>query len=151
MIIVMIFSVGMIGCVDSLNDPYPGFITTEKPGVNPEDYIESPTDLNISKFNQNSIFGLWWEDNSDNEDGFEIWRKDGSSGEFELLVSLPENSMAYNDTIDTSNEIYFYKVRAVNSLTNSEFSNEVNTSQSIGLSAPSDLVGVVIESTKIIE
>lgn len=151
MIIALVLSMGMIGCVDSLNDPYPGFITTEKPDVSPEDYIESPTYLNISIFNQSNIFGLWWQDNSDNEDEFEIWRKDHDSEEFELLVLLPKNSIAYNDTVDNPSKIYSYKVRAINSLTDSEFSNEVNSAQSIGLSAPSDLIGAVIESTYNIE
>ena len=90
---------------------------------------------------------MWWYDNSEDEDGFEVWRKDGISETYKLIQTLLANASAYNDTITNVNLTYFYKVRAVKSGLYSIFSNEVNTEYSFSLIAPSDLNAVVISST----
>ncbi len=144
--VVMLASIN-IGCVDSLNDPYPGAMLNEKPGIGPGDMIESPTDLNLGKFGEGDIYGLWWNDNSDNEDGFEVWRKEDASENYELLEILPPNSTAYNDSLIAENLTYYYKIRAYKDIYYSDFSNEVNTSQILGLIAPSELSGEKIPSS----
>ncbi|MEN8193396.1 MAG: hypothetical protein ABFS12_11310 [Bacteroidota bacterium] len=137
-----------IGCVDSLNDPYPGIIINEKSGVDTTtDQIEPPTELHISEFTEGIIFGLWWKDNSYNEDGFEIWRKEEANGNYTKLITLQENATAYNDTISDKNSAYSYKVRAFKSTHFSKFSNEVNSVENLVLGAPSDLNGSLIPST----
>ena len=100
-----------IGCVDSLNSPYPGVTIKESPSDSVTDQINPPTDLSIGEFTEGTVYGLWWKDNSDNEDGFEIWRKNGSES-YKQIKILPSNSSAYNDTIDDKNLTYSYKIRA---------------------------------------
>lgn len=133
-------------CVDSLNSPYPGTSINNKPGDSISEPIDPPTNLNIVEFTVGKVFGLWWEDNAKNEDGFEIWRKNGSEDYIKIKV-LPANSTAYNDTVDNKNVVYAYKVRAFKNSNFSKFSNEVNTAENLGLAAPSELNGEVIPST----
>jgi predicted phage tail protein len=135
-----------ISCVDSLNSPYPGTSINSKSGDSISEAIATPTNLNIVEFTEGKVFGLWWEDNSNNEDGFEVWRKDGSNDYVKVRV-LPTNSTAYNDTITNKNVVYTYKVRAFKSSTFSKFSNEVNTAENLGLAAPSELSGEVVPNT----
>lgn len=134
-----------IGCVDSLNSPYPGVTIKESPSDSVTDQINSPTNLSIDAFTE-EVYGLWWNDNSDNEDGFEIWRKNGSEN-YEQIKILPPNSSAYNDTIADKNLIYSYKIRAFKNGYYSDFSNEINTAQNLNLVAPSGLSGEIIPSS----
>ncbi len=135
-----------IGCVDSLNSPYPGSTIKDSPSDSVTDQINPPTDLSIGEFTEGTVYGLWWKDNSDNEDGFEIWRKNGSDS-YKQIKILPSNSSAYNDTITDKNLTYSYKVRAFKNGYYSDFSKEVNTTQNLSLIAPSELSGEVISST----
>ena len=135
-----------ISCVDSLNSPYPGVTIKESPSDSVTDQINPPTNLSIGEFTEGTVYGLWWKDNSDNEDGFEIWRKNDSES-YKQIKSLPPNSSAYNDTITDKNLTYSYKIRAFQNGYYSEFSKEVNTAQNLSLVAPTELVGEVITST----
>lgn len=135
-----------ISCVDSLNSPYPGTSINNKPGDSITEPIASPTNLNIVEFTEGKVFGLWWEDNANNENGYEVWKKSGSEDYIKIKV-LPANSTAYNDTVDNKNAVYAYKVRAFKKNDFSKFSNEVNTAENLGLAAPSQLNGEVIPST----
>lgn len=134
-----------IGCVDSLNSPYPGVAIKESPSDSVTDQINSPTNLSIGEF-ADAVYGLWWKDNSDSEDGFEVWRKNGTE-KYENIKILPPNSSAYNDTIADKNLTYSYKIRAFKNGYYSEFSKEVNTAQNLSLVAPSELSGEIIPST----
>ncbi len=135
-----------ISCVDSLNSPYPGTSFNNKPGDSISEAIAPPTDLNIVEFTEGKVFGLWWQDNANNEEGFEIWRKIGNDDYIKIKI-LPVNSTAYNDTVDNKNSVYYYKVRAFKSNSFSKFSNEVSTAENLGLAAPSELNGEVIPAT----
>jgi len=136
------------GCVDSLNSPYPGTLLSEKPkNDSTTENINPPTNLSIGEFSEDSIYGLWWNDNTVDEDGFEVWRKDGDIKAYRKISDLPSNSTAFNDTIIDKNIAYLYKVRAVKGEYYSFFSNEVSTLQNLSLIAPSELNGTVISST----
>ena len=67
---------------------------------------------------------LSWNDNSDNETGFEIQRSI-NDGAFETIDSVAVNTTLYQDDISNLNAIIRYRVRAYNSSTQSSFSNEV--------------------------
>lgn len=95
---------------------------------------KAPGKLRISKDN-NTQFTLTWVDSSNNENRFEVWRKDGSAGSYKLIKSLSENTFITEDVVPSAYSIYFYKVRAGHSTGVSAFSNEVNT-----LIAPSNLI-----------
>ncbi len=59
------------------------------------------------------IVDLWWNDNSDNEDGFIIERKTGV-GSFEVIDSTGENVNAYADLNVNDSTTYIYRVAAYN-------------------------------------
>lgn len=80
---------------------------------------------------------LVWQDNSDNEDGFEVERKVGD-GEFVFLNGTGPNENSYIDAEVPTGARLTYRVRAVNQYGDSGYSNEV-TEITVGPVAPSDL------------
>jgi len=86
----------------------------------------APTNLILTKITTGSV-NLSWDDNSDTESTYELWRKVGSTGEYNLYKELPENTISYNDNGLSELLVYFYKVRAINKYGESAFSNEVST------------------------
>ncbi|MBD3290576.1 hypothetical protein GF337_17355, partial [candidate division KSB1 bacterium] len=98
---------------------------------------ENPSDLQITKLSD-TVINLKWADNSENEDGFEVWRKDEST-DYAIRQSLPPNTISANDTGLVPNRIYYYKIRAFHEYGYSE-SGEVSTEEEISLiEAPSEL------------
>jgi len=68
-----------------------------------------------------------WTDNSNNETGFKIERKVGSSGSFSYYTSTGANQNAYQDTLVSNGTVYYYRVYAYNSYGNSpNYTNEAN-------------------------
>jgi N-acetylneuraminic acid mutarotase len=65
---------------------------------------------------------LSWVDNSDNESGFEIDRKSGSST-FVKVATVPPNMTTYPDTGLTAGTTYTYEVRAINNVGDSAFTS----------------------------
>lgn len=94
---------------------------------------KAPGKLRIGKENDFK-FNLSWIDSSDNENRFELWRKDGASGTYKRIKDLTENQFFTDDVVPSAYVIYFYKIRAGHATGVSAFSNEVNT-----LIAPSNL------------
>ena len=94
---------------------------------------KAPGKLRITK-ESDIKFNLTWVDSSDNENRFELWRKDGASGSYRLLKSLTEGQFYTSDIVASAYTVYFYKVRAGHATGVSAFSNEVST-----LIAPSNL------------
>jgi hypothetical protein len=67
---------------------------------------------------------LTWQDNSTNEDGFQIERKLEPGGFYIQLASVTANINFYVDTDSVSGTTYCYRVRAVNSSEISGYTNE---------------------------
>jgi len=75
----------------------------------------SPSNLTANTISSNEIM-INWTDNSNNEDGFYIFRSDSISGDFQLIKSVGTNVTNYNDT-GLSNEVtYWYRACAYNSV-----------------------------------
>ncbi len=75
------------------------------------------------------FISLTWEDSSQNETEFILERKNGSSGTYFALASLGANDTSYVDSVGlTPGQIYYYRVKAVNSLIASEYSGELSVS-----------------------
>ncbi|WEK36235.1 MAG: PA14 domain-containing protein [Candidatus Pseudobacter hemicellulosilyticus] len=71
---------------------------------------------------------LTWNDNSGDEQGFEIWRSVGNNTSFRLTTTRPGGATAqqtYTDSGLFANVSYYYKVRAKGAGGNSGYSNEV--------------------------
>lgn len=105
-----------------------------------------PTTLQIFNVHGSANqFSLVWNDNSDDEDGFTVFSKVGSSGNYSSYATYgaKEGKGVYGITVtvpDPVNNEYFFKVRAFKGNLNSDFSNEVSTRGHTGtlvLSIPS--------------
>lgn len=83
----------------------------------------SPSGLIASTASESQI-DLTWTDNSDNESEFQIQRDSGSG--FQSIDSIGADSVAYSDTGLSSEHTYIYRVRAVNSAGESEWTNKVS-------------------------
>jgi len=57
---------------------------------------------------------LTWQDNSNNEDGFNIERGNDESGPFNVISVRDTDSTSYTDTSVSGNETYCYRVTAFN-------------------------------------
>ena len=87
---------------------------------------------------------LTWRDNSDNEDGFEVWRK-VNDGQWELIAATDRDTPTFNDGVIPIGATLHYRVRAWNQFGESGFTNEV----AIGTfppTAPSGLNGEIKKS-----
>ena len=69
-------------------------------------------------------FQLTWSDNSQNENGFDIERRTGTTGGFSVLATLGPNETKYTDSNLLNNTTYCYRLRAFNSIGGSPYSNE---------------------------
>ncbi|MBN1809911.1 MAG: fibronectin type III domain-containing protein [Planctomycetes bacterium] len=83
--------------------------------------IAAPTNLKILGFTTTSV-NLSWQDTSDNEDGFKIYRStDGST-----FTEVDTNILpSYNDGSVVQGQQYYYRVTAYNATDESAFSNTV--------------------------
>jgi large repetitive protein len=64
-----------------------------------------------------------WADRSYNETGIEVWRSNSMNGSYSLVTTLAAGATSYNDQGLTPNTQYFYKIRAVNSSVQSDYSS----------------------------
>lgn len=112
--------------------------TTQSPPVTVPD---APTNLISNAVSSNAI-NLSWTDNSNNEEGFSIERaldNGGSAGTFSLLATVATNINSYSDTGLSASTKYYYRIRAYNSVGNSNYSNETSaTTQNI--SPPTQII-----------
>ena len=88
------------------------------------DTPDKPTDLKITVISSSNV-ELNWEDNSDDENGFNIERKK-SGGSYSQIKTVGRNITAFTDTGLTKNTKYFYRVRAYNSSGNSAYTGEAS-------------------------
>jgi photosystem II stability/assembly factor-like uncharacterized protein len=68
---------------------------------------------------------LSWFDNSNNEDGFKIERSFNTPNNFQVIKTLPANTIVYTDTTVETWTTYFYRVNSFNGFQNSSYSNVV--------------------------
>jgi len=85
----------------------------------------SPTNLIAKDVSENQI-DLNWQDNSDNEESFKIERTDNVMNDYHEIASVETNTIAYSDTTTTPGKRYYFRVKAVNRLGSSDYS-EIST------------------------
>lgn len=85
----------------------------------------APSSLVASAASSSSI-NLSWADNSNNESGFRLERKTGSTGVFALIATLPANQTSYADTGLQASTTYFYRIKAYNAAGESGYSNQAS-------------------------
>ncbi len=90
------------------------------------DAPSAPSELVGTATSYNAV-SLAWSDNSNNETGFEVYRKQGSEA-FRVVATVNANVATYTDNAVTGNTTYTYQVRAVNQNGSSASeTEEVNT------------------------
>lgn len=85
--------------------------------------INAPSNLTATAISYSEI-RLLWQDNSNNEDGFEIERRIIPTTGYSLLVIVGPNIISYSDTAVTPLNTYSYRVRAYMGSDYSGYSNE---------------------------
>jgi hypothetical protein len=110
---------------------------------------DPPYNLSAQQLN-NSATKLTWEEDNDNEEGFELVRCDSGSSFF-LLTSLDSNTLSYADTNLRTGWLYQYKIRAYNPDGFSSYSEiiEVTTPSLYPPAAPSDFRTMKIDYDKV--
>lgn len=94
----------------------------------------TPTNL-FASFTSSSTVTVIWDDNSSNEKGFELWRKDIGIGgviDYRRIKTLTENTISTTDIGLSNFSAYYYKIRSFNSSGYSGFSDEVSPASSTG-------------------
>jgi hypothetical protein len=88
----------------------------------------APTSLKLTRKSDYVVNLLWNASAVTNEDGFEVWRKDGGSGTYTRIKTLDANTISIDDSGISPFTDYYYKVCAFNESGRSDFSSEVCTS-----------------------
>ncbi|MGA8849622.1 MAG: fibronectin type III domain-containing protein [Dehalococcoidia bacterium] len=97
---------------------YRYFKTTVGPTPNaPSNLVATPI--------SSSRIDLTWQDNSNNETGFELERKTGSAS-YSQIDTVSANVTSYSDTYLSAGTTYYYRVRAYSDIGNSDYSNEAS-------------------------
>lgn len=86
----------------------------------------APSNLNARLEDTYTII-LNWDDNSDDEIGFMIFRKKYLIGSYALLTTVDKDTISYTDRGLEENANYYYMVVAYNLAGNSVYSNEAYT------------------------
>ncbi len=108
--------------------------------------VEAPSALSATAISVSQI-NLSWTDNSNNETGFKIERKEGASGTYTQVATVGANVTTYNDSGRSESTTYYYQVRAYNAGADSEYSIEAYATTFPA--APSVLEGTAVSATQI--
>ncbi len=106
----------------------------------------APTNLRASAATVSSI-ELAWDDESGNEDGFEVERKSGSAGTWSRIATVGAGVEAYTDGGRPEATAYFYRVRATNDIGDSAYSGEAELATLPA--APTGLTAAAINSRRV--
>ncbi|MCP4310828.1 MAG: T9SS type A sorting domain-containing protein [Bacteroidetes bacterium] len=109
---------------------------------------DAPTGLSIGVVTSSSI-AISWDDNSDNESGFEIEQSLPPGDDFSLIHTTSPGVQGYNNTSLDDNVTYYYRVRAINTAGNSAYTPVASATTDLAApDAPSALtVGTVTSTT----
>ncbi|HEY4271533.1 MAG TPA: fibronectin type III domain-containing protein, partial [Candidatus Udaeobacter sp.] len=122
--------------------------TSEKNATTLYNIPLAPSGLRVTSTTSSKVF-LAWTDNSGNETGFRIQRKQGATGTYTEIATPGANVTTYtdNDSALLDGTQYYYKVCAYNPAGNSPFSNEVNGITL--LSSPTSLTATAVSSSQV--
>jgi beta-galactosidase len=93
----------------------------------------APSALNAVAVSGTSI-SLTWQDNSANENGFEIYHSSTSGSGFTLLTTTGANVTTYTHNGLTASTTHYYRVRAINGQGNSAYTSEASATTPSGSS-----------------
>lgn len=114
----------------------------------------SPFQLKATKISDFAI-NISWKDTNQVKTLYELWKKEGSEGEFFKIKEISPLSFNTNDEGIIPNQVYHYKMRTVNQFGISEFSQTVSTTGSSGgggggnIPAPTNLSAEALGANRI--
>ncbi|MGH7981647.1 MAG: fibronectin type III domain-containing protein, partial [Candidatus Udaeobacter sp.] len=108
----------------------------------------APSGLRITSISSGTV-NLAWIDNSGDESGFKIQRKQGATGIYSQIGTVGANVTIYTDSDSAllDGTKYYYQVWATNPAGNSPYSNEVNGITTMRV--PTGLVATAVSSSQI--
>lgn len=92
----------------------------------------APTGLAVAATSA-TAFALAWEDNAATETGYEVQRRDETTGVWATIAMLGANTTTYSDGAVSAGVANHYRVRALGSVANSAFSAEAADSNQTGI------------------
>ncbi|MDN5204740.1 fibronectin type III domain-containing protein, partial [Fulvivirgaceae bacterium BMA10] len=111
--------------------------------------VSAPDNLLASAVASDQI-DLTWNHSGNNETGFEIERSTEPGAGFTLITTVGSNTLSYSDINLLENTTYYYRVRAINNIISSGYSNESNaTTLTNTVSAPDNLLASAVASDQI--
>lgn len=112
-------------------------------------FLKTPGLLTSTSVDGKSI-RLEWQDYTENETGFEIWRRTGLNPVWEVYETMGRNATSFIDLDVSSQDTYTYKIRAKinDNSVYSDFSNET-TVWTASIAAPGNLSYQVAGSNEI--
>lgn len=108
----------------------------------------APTNLEATT-KSNTEISLTWVDNSNNEDGFYLYRATEDT-DFALIATINADITEYQDTGLQNNTVYFYLITTFKGLAESDFSNLATATTAPVPIAPNSLVATAIAKDKIV-
>jgi hypothetical protein len=122
--------------------------SSEKNATTLSNFPVAPSGLRITTITSGSV-SLAWTDNSNNETGFKVQRKQGATGIYTTIRTVAANVTTYTDSDSAllDGTQYYYKVCATNSAGDSAFSNEVNGITTMRV--PTGLSATAVSSSQI--
>ncbi len=102
----------------------------------------APTDLRDVDWSA-SFITLAWNDNANDETGFEVRRRQGPDGPFVLVMTVPADATTWTDTEVAAGAVYAYRVSAINAFGNSDASEPLTTCAGLALDAISRQTGSI--------
>ncbi|MEO7990618.1 MAG: fibronectin type III domain-containing protein [Chryseolinea sp.] len=116
-----------------------------------------PGNFFVSSNSQNSVI-VTWDDRSNNETGFEIYRSLASGSGYSLVTIIPAsvspNPQTYTDNNLLPNTTYFYRMRAVNASGGSAYTQVASATTIVDNVAPTSpvlTVGGTLRSTVLLQ
>jgi len=110
--------------------------------------IATPNSLVASAASTTSI-NLAWTDIANNETGYKVERSADGLNFTEVVNNLPANTTAYTDTGLTGGILYFYRVRAFDVSTHSNYSNVAQATTTVIITDPTNLKATAVAPTQI--
>lgn len=116
--------------------------------LTPANFVAAPTNLTATALSSSQI-NLAWADNAGNETSYSVERStDGNT--WGVIATLGANSTSYANTGLTAGATYYYRVRAFNGTTPSDYSNQASAATTQPPpNAPSSLAASHISSNQI--
>jgi len=118
-------------------------IASATPGGTNTGVPAAPSNLAATVASSTQI-NLNWRDNSTDETAFQIFRSDDGGVSFSQVGQVSANVTSFSNNALVTGKTYFFRVRAINSLGNSAFSNTVSATPS------SSTTGVPVGPTNLI-